>query len=50
MANNEKLKIAVIAGASHAMQYKEENPQASLSEVLVNVTKNIDFILKQIEE
>jgi hypothetical protein len=49
MVSNEKLKIAVIAGAAHAAEYKEKNPRASMAEILANVTRNVDFILKQID-
>ena len=45
-----KLKIAIIAGASSAMSYKEKNPSASESEVINHVTKNIKEILEKIEK
>ena len=34
MAKKEKIKMAVIAGASYAIRYKEEHPNASESETM----------------
>jgi hypothetical protein len=44
-----KLKMAIIAGASHAMKYKEKNPHASESEVINYVTGNVREILDNID-
>ena len=47
---NYEMKMAVIAGASHALKYKYKNPKADEQEILQNVTDKIDDILKKIEE
>ena len=49
MAADKKLKMAVIAGASHAMRYKEQNPQASASEVVRHIAREVNGILNQID-
>lgn len=46
---DEKLKIAVIAGASTALSYKEKKPSASESEILSYITKNVREILGRID-
>lgn len=45
-----KLRMAVIAGASHALKYKEENPKATDNEALKHVTERADLILQDIDE
>ena len=46
----DAVKRAVIAGASYALKYKEENERATESEVIIYVTKNIRKIIDDIEE
>ena len=41
--------MAVIAGAAYAIRYKEQNPNATESEVLKHVTKEVKNILEHIE-
>ena len=50
MTKKDKVKMAVIAGASYAMKHKEKNPRASESETMSYVTRNIDKIIKDIED
>lgn len=50
MADNEKLKMAVIAGAAYATKFKEQNPNATESDILKSVTKEIKNILSKLEE
>ena len=50
MAEKESgLKMAIIAGAAHAMKYKTQNPNASESEVLKHVNSEIREILRKID-
>jgi len=51
MAEKESsvLKMAIIAGAAHAMKYKTQNPNASESEVLKHVNSEIREILRNID-
>ena len=42
--------MAVVAGASYAMKYKEKKPHASESEIMTYVTDNIDKIIDDIEK
>lgn len=44
----ESLKVAVIAGAASAMEYKQKKPSASESEVIKHVTKHIKEILEKV--
>ena len=46
----EKLKMAIIAGASHAARYMARNPRANESEVVKEVTKQTDTILDKIDK
>ena len=45
----DKLKMAIIAGASHAARFKEKNFRASESDVVKEVTKHVDEILEKID-
>ncbi len=49
MVGDEKLQLAVIAGASHALKYKEEHPRTTDREALKFVTEKVDIILREIE-
>ncbi len=50
MAEKESiLKMAIIAGAAHAMKYKTQNPNANESEVLRHVNSEIRSILRNID-
>ena len=49
MITDEKLIIAVIAGASEALKYKEENFNAEDQEVLRFVTKKAKEIIRKID-
>jgi len=46
----EKLKMAIIAGASHAARYMVHNSRANESEVVKEVAKHTDAILEKIDE
>ncbi len=46
----QKLVMAVIAGASNALSYKERKPSATESEIMNHITKNITEILEKIED
>lgn len=51
MANEKKrLKMAVIAGASHAIKYKERHPGAQADEVINFVSKEVDLILEKVDK
>jgi len=47
---NKRLKMAIIAGASNAIRFKEKKPRASEEEVIQHVAKNTDKILEKIDE
>ncbi|HTY43666.1 MAG TPA: hypothetical protein VMC80_00275 [Patescibacteria group bacterium] len=49
MAKNEEIiKRAVIAGASHAIRYKEQHPSESEQDVLKQVMRNLRTIIEEI--
>jgi hypothetical protein len=43
------LKMAVIAGASHALKYKEKHWKAESSEVLQHINENMSEIIDKID-
>jgi hypothetical protein len=50
MDKNERLKMAIIAGAAAALEYKERNPRATESEVMGFVTKRTVKIIRDLDE
>ena len=46
---NDKMKIAVIAGASHALKYKQRHPNASDQEILQFVSQEMNKIIDNID-
>jgi len=49
MEDEKRLKMAVIAGASRALKYKEKERMISDEEVLQMVTRDVDEILKNVD-
>lgn len=50
MSKEEKrLKMAIISGAAHALQYKERNPRATEQEIIQYLTAEVDEILGKID-
>ena len=50
MKNEEKrLKIAIIAGASHALKYQEKNLRANTNEIIKHVSENVSKIISGME-
>jgi hypothetical protein len=45
-----RLRLAVIAGAAKAARFKEENPNAPEDKVIQYVTENAQDILSKIDE
>ena len=45
-----KLKMAVIAGASHALRFKEVNPTATDQEIIRQITAEMKKIIKNMDE
>ncbi len=43
---NMKVKLAIIAAATKAVEYKSRNPDASDDEVIRHVTENSDEIIE----
>jgi len=50
MPEDEKIKRAIIAGASYALKFQEQNPGASESKVMSHVSENLGRIINDIEE
>ncbi|MEK6830015.1 MAG: hypothetical protein AABY15_07910 [Nanoarchaeota archaeon] len=50
MVKKELMKMAIVAGASYALKYKEEHPKADESEVMGKVTKEINQIISKLDE
>jgi hypothetical protein len=48
MDEDHQLKLAIISGASSALQYKRSNPRASDEETLRHVTRNVEKILAKV--
>jgi hypothetical protein len=50
MADEEKrMKMAIIAGASHALKHKSENPHASDEDAIQHVTREAEDIISHID-
>jgi hypothetical protein len=47
---SERVKMAAISGASHALKFREQNPHATEAEVLQHVSTNMDEILEKIDK
>ena len=50
MENEKKFRVAVIAGASHALKYKEQHPRATEQEVLQYISKEAKKIVGEIDD
>jgi len=50
MIEKNKVKRAIIAGASYALKYQEKHPGASESKIMSYVSENMDKIVDDIEE
>ena len=50
MSERDKVKMAIIAGASYALKYLENNQGASESQVMGHVSNNLGRIISDIEE
>lgn len=50
MGDKEMMKMAVIAGASYAMRYKEEHPRATETDVMNYVAGEIKKIIHELEK
>ena len=48
MAEKKVLKMALISGAAHALEYKRQNPRASDEEAIQHVSRESDRIIKKI--
>lgn len=46
----QSLKMAVISGASHALEYKKQNPRASDDEIIKMVSRDVKVILEKMEQ
>ena len=47
--NIKELKMALIAGASHAIKFKEKNGRASEEDVIKHVSDNSDNIINKMD-
>ncbi len=48
--DKDAIKRAVIAGASYALKYKEQNEKATDSETIIYVTKSMKKIIDDIKD
>lgn len=46
----ERVKMAAISGASHALRFKEQNPRASEAEVMQHIADQMGNILEKIDK
>lgn len=49
MEEKKRMKMAIIAGASHALKFKEKNSEASEETILQHITKEAGKILENID-
>ena len=45
-----KLRMAAIAGAAHAIKFRDKNPRATANEVIKHVSDNADEIINKMDE
>jgi len=50
MADEEIIERAVVAGAAHALKYKDEHPMASESEIMKHIVRELKRIVKEIDK
>jgi len=50
MDKNYKLKMAVISGASHALEIKAKNPRVTDEDIVQQITDKAEEILEKIDE
>ena len=50
MADKKMMKMAIIAGASHALKYKSQKLNASDEEILQHISKEAGRILENIDD
>ncbi|MEK6840834.1 MAG: hypothetical protein AABX79_02680 [Nanoarchaeota archaeon] len=50
MAKDGVIKRVFIAGAAAALNYKEKHPHAGESEIMSNVTRQMEKLIKDIEK
>nr|AQS33386.1 hypothetical protein [uncultured archaeon] len=51
MSNEDyRIKLAVIAGASRALKFKDKQPKATNEETIKHITENITEIIDKIDE
>ncbi len=48
--DTRQLRMAIIAGASHALKFKDQNPRAQSDEIIQHVTENVREILDNIDD
>ena len=49
MEDNDRLKMAVIAGASNALRYKEQKPHETDEEIIRRITADAEKIVENID-
>ena len=45
----KRVKMALIAGAAHALEYKRQHPNASEEDIIQDVSRNADRISKKLD-
>lgn len=50
MREEYKLKMAIIAGAARALDYKDRHPRATTQEIIQHLTDRAEEMIKKIEE
>jgi hypothetical protein len=49
MEQDNKLKLAVISGASHALKFLQENPRKTHTEAIQHVTEKVEEIMEKLD-
>lgn len=47
---DKRLKMAIIAGASHAIRFKERNLRATEEAIIQHIIKEVNNILSQVDK
>ncbi len=49
MENEKRIKMALIAGAAHALKYKHKHPNASDEEIIQHVNRDSEEMISKLD-
>jgi len=49
MDEKNKIKMAIISGASHALKYKQESPNSTAEEIIRRINRESNSIIEKLD-